>query len=238
MKRFFGFLFSLIVMASGAAVASAQDMPPQGPQGGPPPGGGMRMQFQMPSFADLDKNKDKKLSRDEMPSQFPPQAFDRIDTNKDGFIEEEEWNAMRTRFGGPGGGGPRFGESLTKYLDANHDSKISRDEFAKLVSLFDILDQDHSGDLSQDELNGFFRAVNEAQTQATGGVDAGNLFAKYDKNKDGKITPDEMTEERTFKALDLNKDGSVTREEAEQALKQIAERAKQKKQSQPQPPNQ
>jgi Ca2+-binding EF-hand superfamily protein len=58
-------------------------------------------------------------------------------------------------------------------------------------------------------------------------------LAKYDKNKDGKITPDEMTEERTFKALDLNKDGSVTREEADQALKQMAERSKQKKQAQP-----
>ncbi|HKP85076.1 MAG TPA: EF-hand domain-containing protein [Blastocatellia bacterium] len=235
MKRLFGLIFSLIVMAGGARFASAQDMPPQGPP--PGGGGGMRMQFQMPSFAEMDKNKDKKLSRDEMPAQFPAQAFDRVDTNKDGFVDEEEWNAMRSRFGGPGGGG-RFGESLTKYLDANHDGKVSRDEFAKMISLFDTLDQDHNGDLSQEELNGFFRAVNEAQTQATGGVDAGSLFTKYDKNKDGKITPDEMTEERTFKALDLNKDASVTREEAEQALKQIAERAKQKKQAQPQPPNQ
>ena len=75
--------------------------------------------------------------------------------------------------------------------------------------------------------------MNEVQTQATGGVDAGNLFTKYDKNKDGKLTADEMTEERTFKALDLNKDGSVTREEADQALKQMAERSKQKKQAQP-----
>lgn len=228
MKKFFGLLFSIAVMTGGAARAFAQDMPPQG---GPPPGG-MRMQFQMPNFADLDKNKDKKISRDEMPSQMPPQIFDRWDTNKDGFVDEEEFNAIRTRFGGAGGG-PRFGETLSKFLDANHDGHISRDEFAKLISLFDALDQDHNSELSQEELNGFFRAVNEVQTQATGGVDAGNLFTKFDKNKDGKITADEMTEERTFKALDLNKDGSVTREEAEQALKQMAERSKQKKQTQP-----
>lgn len=229
MKKFFGFFFSIAVMAGGAVIANAQDMPPQGP----PPGGGMRTQFQMPSFADLDKNKDKKISRDEMPSQFPAQVFDRWDTNKDGFVDEEEFNSIRTRFGGPGGGGPRLGESLTKLLDADHNGKVSRDEFAKMISLFDAMDQDHNSELSQDELNGFFRAVNEVQAQATGGVDAGNLFTKFDKNKDGKLTADEMTEERTFKALDLNKDGSVTREEADQALKQMAERSKQKKQSQP-----
>ena len=58
----------------------AQDAPPMPPGG--QPGGGMRMQFQMPSFADLDKNKDKKISKDEFPSQFPPQMFDRMDTNQ------------------------------------------------------------------------------------------------------------------------------------------------------------
>ena len=236
MKRFFGLVFSLAMIAGGAQSASAQDQPPGPPPGGAP--GGMRMQFQMPSFADLDKNKDKKLSRDEMPGQFPPQLFDRLDENKDGFVDEEEWGRMRSRFGGGDGmRGPALGERFVKFMDANHDGKISREEFAKVEQLFDTLDQDHNGDLSQEELNGFFRALNEAQTQATGGVDANSLFTKFDKNKDGKLTADEMTEERTFKALDLNKDGSVTREEAEQALKQIADRARAKKQSQPQPPN-
>ena len=74
------------------------------------------MQFQMPSFAELDKNKDKKLSRDEMPPQISAQAFDRVDTNHDGFIDEEEWNAMRSRFGGGMGGGPRTGERRRESL--------------------------------------------------------------------------------------------------------------------------
>lgn len=228
MKRFYGFVLTFAVLTISAAIANAQDMPPQGP----PPGGGMR-QFQMPSFADLDKNKDKKISKDEFPSQFPPQMFDRLDTNHDGFIDETEWNAMRSRFAG-GGGGPRTGESLTKLLDANKDGKISREEFAKVLTLFDLLDANHDGELTPEELNGFFRAVNEAQSQAqnqaTGGVDVNNLFANSDKNKDGKLTPDELTNERLFKRLDLNKDGVITRDEAEQALKQLAEeRAKQKK---------
>lgn len=233
MKRFFGLVVFISVAATSAL---AQDAPPMPP--GSQPGGGMRMQFQMPNFADLDKNKDKKVSREEFPSQFPAQAFDRLDTNHDGFLDEEEWNAMRNRFGGGGtggggmGGGPRTGESLTKLLDANADGKVSRDEFAKVLSLFDLLDKDHNGELSQDELNGFFGSVRDAQTQATGGVEVNNLFEKYDKNKDGKITAEEIGNERIFKSLDLNKDGVVTREEADTAVKQIKKAADAKKTAQ------
>jgi Ca2+-binding EF-hand superfamily protein len=233
MKRFFGLLVFIAVAAGNVL---AQDQPPLPPGGFG--GGGQRMvQFQMPTFAELDKNKDKKLSRDEVPSQFPPQMFDRVDTNHDGFIDEEEWKAMTAQFTGGGrggggmGGGPRPGESLTKFLDANADGKVSREEFAKVVSLFDILDKDHNGELSTEELNGFFRAVNEAQAQATGGVEVNTLFEKYDKNKDGKITADEIGNERIFKSLDLNKDGEVTRAEADTALKQIKKASDAKKAS-------
>jgi len=229
MKRFLGLAVFISVAATSALAQDAPPMPPGGQ-----PGGGMRMQ--MPSFADLDKNKDKKISRDEFPNSMPAQAFDRLDTNHDGFIDEEEWNAMRARFGGGAGGGmgggPRTGESLTKLLDANADGKVSRDEFAKILSLFDILDKDHNGELSADELNGFFGAVRDAQTQATGGVEVNNLFEKYDKNKDGKITAEEIGNDRIFKSLDLNKDGVVTREEADTAIKQIKKAADAKKTAQ------
>jgi Ca2+-binding EF-hand superfamily protein len=227
MKRSFVIFFTVAILLGVTAAARAQDMPPQGP----PPGGGGGGMRQMPQFADLDKNKDKKISRDEW--QGPAQFFDRLDANKDGFIDETEWNAMRQRFGGSGGG-QRGGESMAKFLDANKDGKVSRDEFARLLALFDLLDANHDGELTQEEMNGFFRALStaqtEAQNQATGGVDVNNLFANSDKNKDGKLTADEVANERLFKALDLNKDGTVTRDEAETALKQLAERAKAKKQ--------
>lgn len=230
MKSFLQLVFLLTVSAASAGIASAQEPPPMPPGGQPG-----RMQIQMPNFADLDKNKDKKVSREEA-SQMPPQFFDRLDANKDGFLDEEEWNNMRRNLGGGGGGGGNFqrtGESLSKLMDANADGKVSREEFAKIVSLFDALDKDHNSELSTEELNGFFRAINEVQAQATGGVEVSSLFEKNDKNKDGKITADEMGNEKTFKALDLNKDGSVTREEADTALKQLKKASDARKASQP-----
>jgi Ca2+-binding EF-hand superfamily protein len=159
MKRVLRLLLTVIVMTAGASIAFGQDphhqIPPPGGLEGPG-AGQMRMQFQMPTFSELDKNKDKKLSREEMPAQFPPQVFDRIDTNRDGLVDEEEWNGMRARFGagstGGGAGGTRMGESLTKLLDGNADAKVSRDEFAKILTLFDALDKDHSGELTTEEL--------------------------------------------------------------------------------------
>ena len=226
--------FSLLMLLTASADrALGQDTGPPPPTGFP--GGGGRGQFQMPNFAEMDKNKDKKISRDEF--KGPAQMFDRLDENKDGFIDEEEWNRRSNRMGGGGGGAGRMGESFMKFLDANHDTKITREEFAKIVLLFDALDKDHNGELSQEEIGRFFQAVNEAPAQSTGGVEVNNLFEKYDKNKDGKITADEMGDEKTarpLRALDLNKDGVLTRDEVELALKQMAERQK-AKQAQPAP---
>ena len=120
---------------------------------------------------------------------------------------------------------------MVKYLDANHDGKVSREEFARVAQLFDAVDKNHDGALNAEELGGFYAAAGQAPTQATGGVDVDSLFTKYDKNKDGKIGPDELDNERLFKALDLNHDGVITRDEADQALRDMAARSKQKKES-------
>jgi Ca2+-binding EF-hand superfamily protein len=216
MKKFLGLLLTSAVVFGCAMIASAQDGHPPMPQGGPPPGG-MR-QFQVPSFNDLDKNKDKKLSKSEMPEMMA-QGFEFIDTNKDGFVDETEWNAAMSRFRGGAGGGPRFGESLLKMLDANADGNVSDQEFKQLETLFDNLDQDKSNDLSLDELNRFFQAINQRnnpqQAQPQGGGNMQNRppmqFADFDKNKDGKIARGEMPEQmaQMFDRLDENKDSFV-----------------------------
>ena len=61
----------------------------------------------MPSFSELDKNGDKKLSRDEAPERMQ-QFFDRADSNSDGHIDASEFAAMRARSASKSkaGGGP------------------------------------------------------------------------------------------------------------------------------------
>ncbi len=218
MKKVFQSTLALFVLFGGAMVAAAQDFPP--PQG--PPQDGMRRQMQMPSFADLDKNKDKKISKDEF--QGPAQFFDRLDENKDGFIDEEEFNRTRQRMGG--GGNP--GERYTRMMDVNKDGKVTREEFARILQVFDALDKDRNGELTAEEMGRFNQGMNEVENQSTGGVEVNALFEKYDKDKDGKITAEEWGNEKTFKAMDLNKDNIILKPELADALKQLQQKASQK----------
>jgi Ca2+-binding EF-hand superfamily protein len=225
MKNIVQLVLTLAVLCGCAAIVAAQDIPPP-PVGGGGFGGGRQMQFQMPTFADLDKNKDKKLSKSEVPEMML-NFFDRLDENKDGFIDETEWNNLQNRMRG-GMSGPRFGESLLKLLDTNADANVSNEEFAHIESLFDNLDQDKSGDLSADELNRFFQAVNQRnnpQQQAPQGGGGQRpqqqpmQFADFDKNKDGKIARSELPEQmaQVFDRWDENKDGSVDEAEFKKA---------------------
>jgi len=234
MKSVVGVVFFAAIVIGGCLTVKAQEPPPssQGESQRSRGFGGGQGRFQMPQFADLDKDKDKKISRAEWGS-LPSQIFDRYDENHDGFIDEEEWNRGRARVAG---GGMRFGETLLKALDANKDGKVTREEFAKIVALFDLLDQDKNGELTQEELNGFGRAVNELQLKSTGGVNTASAFDKLDKDHDGKITPEEANNPALFRSLDLNKDGVVTREEFEKAVKQLADRSKVQGNPSPQPP--
>lgn len=206
----------------------------QGGQGGQGRQGEPGGQRQMMTFAEMDKNGDKKLTQDELPERMAP-MIERLDQNKDGALDETEWNARMNRQGGPGGG-PRIGETLIKFMDTNADSLVSPDEFARIETLFVRLDKDKSSDLNSEELNGFNAAATDAasevQNKATGGIDVNQLFVNLDKNKDGKITPDEVTNEKAFKSLDLNGDGTVSKEEATESLKKQAE--KRQKQAPPQ----
>jgi hypothetical protein len=118
-------LFTAMILTGGllfmAAFAGAQ--PPEdkkGGKGGPGKDGGDRgapagdFVTRMMTF---DKNKDGKLSRDEITDERLLRLFDRADTNKDGVVTKEELEALATKEGqgggrgqggpgGPGGRGP------------------------------------------------------------------------------------------------------------------------------------
>jgi Ca2+-binding EF-hand superfamily protein len=179
--------------------------------------------MQMPTFRDLDRNKDGKISRDEF--QGPEEFFNRLDANGDGSLSEEELQNARQRFQGTGG--PRLGESLVNLLDANRDTKVSRDEFAKIVEVFASLDRDGDGSLTGEELARLPsvaaaqpRAEAPSAPAAPGGINVNTLFERYDANKDGKLSEEEMKlNARFFQMLDTNRDGVVTREEVEKFVK-------------------
>jgi hypothetical protein len=129
--------FSALLLSAAlfglAAFAGAQP-PDGGRKDGPGRGGKDRPAAgDTKSFVDrmmaFDKNKDGKLTRDEITDERLLRLFDRADTNKDGVVTREELEALAAkemqdgggrgpggpggRFGGPGGGpggpGGRFG---------------------------------------------------------------------------------------------------------------------------------
>jgi RND family efflux transporter MFP subunit len=90
--------------------------PGGGPGGGGPGegrrGGGRGGRPRIPTFKELDKDNDGKVSKEEFPEQAR-QIFDFLDTNQDGFYDKEEEKAaearrkeMEQQGGGFGGGGP------------------------------------------------------------------------------------------------------------------------------------
>lgn len=101
-----------------------------------------------------DKNKDGKLSKDELPERMQA-MFDRFDANKDGFATKEEVSKSMTGnlgrdggpqggrggfggggFGGGGFGGPPSPEAFINRameFDADKDGKLSKDEIAKMA---------------------------------------------------------------------------------------------------------
>ena len=60
-------------------------------------------------FMGYDENKDGKLSKDEMPAQMQ-RMFDRLDTNSDGSLDEQELQALAASFGQRGGRRQRGGD--------------------------------------------------------------------------------------------------------------------------------
>lgn len=109
---------------------------------------------------------------------------------------------------GKGKGGKGGGEML-KRLDKNGDGAISKSEAPEQVwTRLSKLDKNGDDTVSKEE----FAAARQGQS---GGA---AMFEKADKNKDGKLTQDEVPQywERIAKA-DLDKDGAVTKEEMAKA---------------------
>lgn len=130
---------------------------------------------------------------------------------------------------GQGGFGGGFGgfSPLLRALDTDKDGELSADEIKNASAALKALDKDGDGKLSAEELRPAFGGPGGGgfgRPGGGGGFGDPKAFAErlrgFDKNKDGKLTKDELPEfmqERFFERADTNKDGVIDDKELQKA---------------------
>jgi len=167
----------------------------------------------------LDRNGDGVLTQDEVPEKLAMRIA-AADANGDGKITKEELEQARAARHGTGEpGGPPSIDTIFERLDANKDGKLTKDELPeKAAERVMKADADGDGAVTKEEL--------EAARARMGGQIADKLFERFDANKDGKLTKDEVPEkaaERVMKA-DADGDGAVTKDELQAAREKLGPR--------------
>jgi Ca2+-binding EF-hand superfamily protein len=144
------------------------------------------------------------MTRDSVVAQVRDH-FARLDTNRDGFVAQDEMAAMRAHRMGQRGqrmGGQRMAmrdpAQAFDRLDANKDGVLSRDEFAR------------GRELRRE------RMVMRGPMQGNRmGAMRGGMLRMADADRDGRVSLAEAQAAavRHFDMMDANRDGTVTREE-------------------------
>ena len=201
---------------SGLKAEPRQELNPQGfgPGNAPRPNPGEM-------FDRLDRNKDGKLTKDEIPE--PAQRllnpiFERLGKTE---LTKEDVVRAAAQFGPPGGapGGGNPGEMFDR-LDRNKDGKLTKDEVPEQAQRFlnPLFERLGKTELTKEE---YVRAVPQPGPGGlfAGGGNAGEMFKRLDKNGDGKLTLSEVPEERRrgfeefFKRLNRDPEQGIRSEE-------------------------
>jgi Ca2+-binding EF-hand superfamily protein len=195
-------------------------------------------------FKKLDTNGDGVLTASEIPKEHL-KFFERLlrigDTNKDGALSREEFDAVMHKTEQPvtdiskapgidaGSGAPRpqlDPKRIFQTLDKNKDGKLTRDEAQgrpRILALFDRLGKD---ELTLDDLTAALKGANNAKKAAKKTAkDAAKKAAKNGTLQASTSKSESMTENSEesqglpafFRLLDTNHDGRLSREELSKA---------------------
>lgn len=163
--------------------------------------------FDAKAFLDkYDKNKDGKLSRDELP-EGTRKGFDRIDADSDGKVTQSELQRHGERMARSG---PV--EVVTVWVVAAARDPIDREDLQNAYESLRKLDADNDGKITDKE-------IEKGRTEMISKrIDA--MMRRCDGDNDGKISKEEAQcggLSRYFDQLDRDKDGFIDRKDLEQA---------------------
>lgn len=159
----------------------------------------------------FDKNKDGKLSKDEVPERMQG-IFARADADKDGLLTREEVVKATASQERRGPGGPPM-DLLFRTLDADQDGTVSAAEIAAAPMTLKKLDKNGDGALTADEVR--------PQMMMRG---RGEGFGRGEgRGEERRGNPQEMSAE-FFNRFDLNHDGVISKEEVAKAFENMGGR--------------
>jgi len=202
-----------LLVATAQTVSAQQPERPQGQQTQRPQGGPADFIERIKGF---DQNNDGKITKDEMPERMQA-MIERLDTNKDGAIDNKELDALKDRLaqGGQGQQGQRpqgqRPEGQQGQRPEGQRPEGQRPQGQRPEG------QRPEGQRPQGQ---------QGQRPQFNPADMIKRIKDSDKNNDGKITKDELPEQmqRMFPRIDTNQDGAIDREELAVMEKRMAER--------------
>ncbi|MCC7476039.1 MAG: hypothetical protein IT425_11640 [Pirellulales bacterium] len=204
-------------------------------------------------FAVLDLDGDGTISKAELRKALV--SLKKLDTDKDGALTLAECGGgagpVADAAGGAGvaGAGANGQDPLVERLmasDKNGDGRLTPEELSPNErQMLQGADLNEDGAIDRQELaargavlsalqggpggpGGFNRSGQGGGAGRNGGNEAMGRFFQYDRNGDGRLTPDEVPPQAQamMGQADLNRDGTIDAGEMQQALARLGDRAK------------